>query len=116
MGRWPNEGITDCRAWQKSALKSQGKSNLLFQTLKKGDFPKNGSIRGASVIFWQSWLEASRYTLPDLFALKTPVLLLLSNHDDFLEARLLKNIEKSPSNRLIKLKYYSDSDRNFRQR
>lgn len=100
---------------KKNRLLNQKESMAgFFASLKRGDFPENGNIRGASVKFWQSWMEASKNTLPRLVENGRPALLLFSGQDTFSSPSLIADLQKRAKNPgHIRVKSILDSDRNF---
>lgn len=99
---------------RKNRLLNQKESMAsFFASLKRGDFPENSNIHGASVKFWQSWLEASTNTLGYLKANNKPIFMLFSNNDSFSSNGLIKYIKNNANKAPITIKIFDQVDRNF---
>lgn len=103
-----NESAKNRLLSQKESMKG------FFLSLKRGDFPATSVIKGASIQFWQSWLNASHTTVDDLEKSQREILMLFSKHDHFSpdnEVRMLaRELKRSPR---IKITMISEGDRNF---
>lgn len=85
-----------------------------FNSLKKGDFPETATVRGASVKFWLSWMDASKNTLAALKDLNRPVLLVFSEQDNFTNKEMIKTLQnQAKRNKTMSIKTYGNTDRNF---
>lgn len=81
---------------------------------KKGMFPDSAQIRGASIKFWHSWMDASLRTLDMLVALNRPVLVVFSSQDVFSTQDSIANNNKYLKNkRNFTIKNIENTDRNF---
>lgn len=99
---------------QKMRLMNQKESMAdFFKSLKAGQFPESSIIRGASVKFWQSWIEASNSTLAALKKNNRPALLMFSSQDSF-AADMVPATKKQlkPANKIF-IKMFTNTDRNF---
>ncbi|HXW53644.1 MAG TPA: alpha/beta hydrolase, partial [Myxococcota bacterium] len=101
--------------YEKNQLLNRKESMVdFFTSLKAQKFPEHGHTRGASVKFWQTWLDASVNTLALLTKINKPTMFLISTKDDFNDTALLKSIgQKTSEKSNIRIKYYTDTDRNF---
>lgn len=98
----------------RNQLKNRKESmEAFFNSLKKGDFPKSANIKGASLKFWQSWIEASPKTLPKIIESKKPALAIFSAKDFFSPNLLLQKIKNEAKNSQFQLKIIEDSGRNL---
>lgn len=79
-----------------------------FASLKKGDFPETANVKGATVKFWLSWIEASKNALSYYKQSNKPVFMLFSEQDVF--SHHLVSIKPQGA---IKVKHYAGVDRNF---
>jgi hypothetical protein len=100
---------------QKMRLMNQKESMVsFFKSLKAGEFPETSIIRGASVKFWRTWIDASHQTVDIIKKNDRPTLLLFSAEDSFSSPDLLvtakKRIGKSSK---IYIKNIAKTDRNF---
>lgn len=84
-----------------------------FKSLKKGDFPDNANIKGASLKFWRSWIDASPKTLPKIMASKKPTLLLFSSRDSFSPPEFIKKVKNEVKDTRIKVSIIDGYDRNL---
>lgn len=85
-----------------------------FNSLKRGEFPDEAHVHGASVKFWLSWIAASKQTLDRFKSLDRESLLLISKADHFTsETSLKKLVDQAKNTRNLKVKTYTGIDRNF---
>lgn len=84
-----------------------------FKSIKKGEFPENAHIKGASLKFWHSWIDASPKTLPKIMASKKPALLLFSSQDSFSPPELIKRVKNDAKDQRIKVSIIDGFDRNL---
>lgn len=85
-----------------------------FTSLKRGDFPENAHVRGATITFWKSWIDATKNTTPRLKANGRPSLVLFSAKDPLTPKVITENLRKeSQHSTALKVKTLSDNDRNF---
>jgi hypothetical protein len=97
------------KAMKNKLLNRKESIRAFFDSLSKGDFPKTANIRGASVNFWLSWIEASKNTLERLMAYKRPGLLLFSEQDSFRPKKINNNDNLSR----LTFRSFAGVDRNF---
>lgn len=99
---------------KKNRLLNQKESMIaFFASLNKGDFPETSNIRGASVQFWLSWMDASKNTMSYLTKNNCPTMLIFSDHDHFSGQNLISGLRKQANSKL-KIKTCADAlDRNF---
>lgn len=107
------ESTTDFN--RKNRLGNQKESMKgFFTSLKAGQFPDGAIIRGASVQFWRTWVEASTKTVPQLLNNKRPTLALFSDKDVFATPRMLEDLKKATrTQKNFLVKNLSQFDRNF---
>lgn len=99
---------------KKTRLLNQAESTkAFFASLKKGQFPQSAVVRGATVKFWQSWIDASLNTPTLLHTLERPVLMLLSQNDVFSSGPVITQNQKIASSKTFTVKSLSGTDRNF---
>lgn len=103
------------RASEKNQLLNRKESMIsFFASLKKGQFPETAIVRGASVRFWLSWIDATKNTVPRLKTLSRPSLLLFSSKDPYTPKPLMDKLRSEVKNsKVIKMKVYPEHDRNF---
>lgn len=90
------------------------KTAAFFVSLMKGLFPKTGTIHGASVNFWKSWIQASENTIKLLSEHNQPTMILLSQKDVFSPTDTILNDIKSAQNKdIFIVKNMAGVDRNF---
>lgn len=95
-------------------LNRKESTDAFFKSLKKGDFPSFANIKGASVTFWQSWMEASINTLNRLEQSKVKTFLLFSEQDPFVDQKLMSDLTKKPAlGANIAARSLAGVDRNF---
>ncbi len=98
---------------QRMRLLNQKESMAaFFKSLKAGQFPETSNVRGASVKFWQSWIDASKQTLANLRKASSPSLLLFSQKDSFSSEEIIAPLIKQKSNKIF-VKTIKDADRNM---
>lgn len=100
--------ITKSGAKKNNLLNRKENIDAFFNSLKNGHFPEQSNIKGASVAFWQTWMEASDNTLNSIFNSNKPALLMFSEKDYFFSHELVKDIKKP-----VRLEIIKGSDRNF---
>jgi alpha-beta hydrolase superfamily lysophospholipase len=100
----------------KTRLMNEAESTkALFLSFKKGDFPENANIRGASLIFWRTWIEAAKNCSVRLSGLNVPTLIMHSTNDSFMTKNELNVELKKAKSSKIKAKSIDNADRNFLQ-
>lgn len=83
---------------RQNNLKNQGESYRdFFANLRKGAFKEDGFIRGASVVFWRSWLSESEKSVTMLNASKKATLILYQQNDPFMAPIILDPVRKQLS-------------------
>jgi hypothetical protein len=82
-----------------------------FTSLKKGDFPEMANVKGATVRFWLSWIDASKNTLGKFKETDRPIFMLFNENDVYSQLNHIK--AQGNSHHTIKVKTYSEGDRNF---
>ncbi len=103
---------------QKTRLMNQRESMIsFFKSLKAGEFPETSIIRGASIKFWQTWIDASDQTIDLLKKDNRPTLLLFSDNDSFSSPQVLADIKKrtSRANKISTINIHQ-TDRNFAEK
>ncbi len=85
-----------------------------FTSFKAGRFPDTAQIRGASAIFWRTWMEASLKTPAKLGELNRPILALFSDKDVFSSSEMKEQFKKA-THKNFQIKSFSSYDRNFIQ-
>lgn len=99
-----NASTQNAYLYKKNDLINQAESTkVFFASLKRGDFPPNANIRGASVIFWQSWIKAVGQTIDLIKESGTPTIFLFAQNDPFFD-------KTQPP---IGAKFFNDVDRNL---
>lgn len=107
------ESTTDFN--RKNRLGNQKESMKgFFTSLKAGQFPDGAIIRGASVQFWRTWVEASTKTVPNLLKNNTQTLAVFSDKDVFATPHMLDDLKKvTRTQKTFLVKSFSQFDRNF---
>lgn len=100
---------------QKMRLMNQKESMIsFFKSLKAGHFPEQSVIRGASVKFWRTWIDATNQTIEALRRSERSSLLLFSEDDSFSSADVLLSAKKQINGaKKISTKTLKQVDRNF---
>jgi hypothetical protein len=108
-----NHAVTTTPHEKNQLINRKESTEAFFNSLKRGDFPNSANIKGASVKFWQSWIEASPKTLPRIIDSKKPSLLLFSSKDSFSPLSLITQAKNGIKNSSSRLRIVDDSDRNL---
>ncbi len=100
---------------QKMRLMNQRESMVsFFKSLNAGQFPEQSIIRGASVKFWRTWIDATTHTVETLRRQSHPTLLMFSSEDSFSSSDVLAGVKKQVGNsNKLSIKMVEQVDRNF---
>ena len=109
------QAAKDATPNQKMRLMNQKESMVsFFKSLKAGEFPETSIIRGASVKFWRTWIDATNQTVDILKKNSRPTLLMFSSEDSFSSSDAIASVRKKiGKSSKIYIKNISKIDRNF---